>query len=361
MLGDAAESNPNLALGPKFLEGKDSIAHDIIAFDHEHGDEIAAAGGYGNWGTSQSLFDGLSASLEGHELPEGAFRINVPQGGSGYEFRLSRYLVDQIRGKGNGGNGLFTDLSFDQPFDINSTPDNLNDDVSLYGGPTALAKLLSASVAGQQIDLTAAAASGDFSSMTAVQDRWAPVMDAITAAPGQAQIEGSAVLDATNRQLKSIAASGLGALPLGEGIKSLDGFSKWVINQGKSGVIDSLLDNVFSTNNVSVAEAEQMTAHQALEITQQTAIYKAIAASGSYGNPPVDPALFLEKHSELASFMDDGVIIPYDEMTERQRAAFQQYVVGPDGLGSQTASVVAHSGDALNTARTEREEALRDE
>ncbi len=118
MLGDAAESNPNLALGPKFFEGKDSIAHDIIAFDHEHGDEIAAAGGYGNWGTSQSLFDGLSASLEGHELPEGSFRINVPQGGSGYEFLLSRYLVDQIRGKGDSGNGLFTDLAFDQPFDL---------------------------------------------------------------------------------------------------------------------------------------------------------------------------------------------------------------------------------------------------
>lgn len=547
MLGNAAESNPNLALGPKFFEGENSIAHDIVAFDHEHGDEIAATGGYGNWGASQNVFGGkrtlcdpvesmlrlmddpqviaegasqvppvdsfaeephlslrnrarydavqqfltdsttfaidpadeatrvppltesgpmnmtryltsyrggdyytgtldqgaalgsvltdaanagqapavgtaeydhwlerskrsatiaanfiqgyqeglnisgdsyqgadtfgnthaalrhaagdilsshvnsLSASLEGHELPGGAFRINSPQGESGYEFRLSRNLVDQIRGKGGGGNGLFTDLAFDQPFDVNNTPDNLNDDESLYGGPTALAKLLHASVAGQQIDLTTAAATGDFSSMTAVQDRWAPVMDAITAAPGQAKIETSTVLDATNRQLKSLAASGLGALPLGGGINSLDGFSKWVINQGKSGAINSFLDNVFSTNNVSVAEAGQMSAHQALEVTQQAAIYRAIAASGSYGNPPVDPALFCDAHRGLESFMADGEVIPYDAMTADQQSAFQQYVVGSDGLGSQTAGVFTHSGEALNTARTEREEALKDE
>ena len=59
--------------------------------------------------------------------------------------------------------------------------------------------------------------------------------------------------------------------------------------------------------------------------------------------------------------MADGEVIPYDAMTADQQSAFQQYVVGSDGLGSQTAGVFTHSGEALNTARTEREEALKDE
>lgn len=49
MLSSAAATNPNLALGPEFFEGEDSLAQNIVAFDHAHGSEISAAGGYGNW------------------------------------------------------------------------------------------------------------------------------------------------------------------------------------------------------------------------------------------------------------------------------------------------------------------------
>ena len=57
LLSSAAKSNPNLALGAEFFSGDSSssgvsgsLAQDIVAFDHNHGAEIARYGGYGNWG-----------------------------------------------------------------------------------------------------------------------------------------------------------------------------------------------------------------------------------------------------------------------------------------------------------------------
>lgn len=49
LLSLAARTNPDLALGPAFFEGPAPLAHDIVAFDHEHGNQISQTGGYHNW------------------------------------------------------------------------------------------------------------------------------------------------------------------------------------------------------------------------------------------------------------------------------------------------------------------------
>lgn len=51
LLSSAGNTNSNLALGSGFFTGDHSLAHDIVAFDHAHGEEIARGGGYGNWGS----------------------------------------------------------------------------------------------------------------------------------------------------------------------------------------------------------------------------------------------------------------------------------------------------------------------
>lgn len=52
MLHRAAEDNENLALGPAFMEGKGSIAHDMLRWDHETIGDLGQPFGYGHWGRS---------------------------------------------------------------------------------------------------------------------------------------------------------------------------------------------------------------------------------------------------------------------------------------------------------------------
>lgn len=49
MLNRVAEDNENLALGPAFLEGKESLAHDMLRWDHETLGDLGQPFGYGNW------------------------------------------------------------------------------------------------------------------------------------------------------------------------------------------------------------------------------------------------------------------------------------------------------------------------
>ncbi len=51
MFDGAAKSNPNLALGAKAMSGADSLANDIVAFDHTHKEELTNPIGsrYGEW------------------------------------------------------------------------------------------------------------------------------------------------------------------------------------------------------------------------------------------------------------------------------------------------------------------------
>jgi hypothetical protein len=48
LLGRAAEDNTNLALGSEFLGGADSVARDLVAWDHEHLEELTSFAEYGD-------------------------------------------------------------------------------------------------------------------------------------------------------------------------------------------------------------------------------------------------------------------------------------------------------------------------
>ncbi len=68
MLGCAAEDNPNLALGREFIDGKDSVAQDIVRWDHQHLAEMTAMGTYGDWG--------LSRELPGGSIPGSSYTLD---------------------------------------------------------------------------------------------------------------------------------------------------------------------------------------------------------------------------------------------------------------------------------------------
>lgn len=546
MFSNAAVSNPNLALGPEFLTGDDSVAHDIVAFDHNHGGQIAQAGGYGNWGTttkppgghiyltdpvesmlrlmdepdafsdgslttSSPSWDTLSAAndarfdavqtfltdqttfdvdasqeadrqppvtlngpmdmtryltsyrdqgiyytgtqdfgdalgqvlaqaalipdppagtepgtpqydtwyerdrratqiagnfllgyQEGLEITDdtyrgqdgygmqhaalrnwagfilgnhidgindsftlpangsGPFTVDVPQGGNGHTLTLSQDLANRILGTSGGGNGLFTDLAFDAPTNDNGTPDDLSDDLSATGRNTALATLYTAATTSYQNDMSDALANGGFTDLPAVQDRWAPTLNALTASPHQADAEVGAAIDASNAHLKAMIQKGLGAIPFGNLIGEGHDVAKWMIDQTKGNLVPATLDHFLSEDNYNEATKEGVTAHQALEFGMQDSIYQVISTGNYWGDPPVTPQDFLNNHPSLKSFVTDGEVIPYSDMTDEQRSAFRQYVTGKDGLREYTLETFTRSGDALNHAETERQEALKD-
>ena len=63
MFAHAASDNPNLALGAEFLDGDDSVARDIVQWDHDHLQEMTLLGRYGDWGTFDDLPGGEVAGL----------------------------------------------------------------------------------------------------------------------------------------------------------------------------------------------------------------------------------------------------------------------------------------------------------
>ena len=216
-------------------------------------------------------------------------------------------------------------------------------------------------MAGYQEDMSSALASHDYSGLERAQQKWAHILNAITASPTQADGEVGAVVDASNAQLKSMVEKGLGMIPFGKIIGEGHDAATWMIDQTKSNIVPPTLDALLSENNYASAMKGQVSSHQVLEAAMQDAMFQAISTGDYWGDPPITPQEFINTHDVDSFLAPDGSVTPYSEMNSDQRAAFRQYVTGTDGLGSYTQSIRNGIMSSLNDAETERQEALNDD
>ena len=97
-----------------------------------------------------------------------------------------------------------------------------------------------------------------------------------------------------------------------------------------------------------------------MEMSMQSSIYQAISEGNYWGDDPTrTPQEYLAKHKDGTSFLDEeGNVIPYDQMNEKQAREFQEYVTSKDGLRRVFRPVLTHGNYALDHAELERQEAL---
>ena len=298
--------------------------------------------------------EGIANSLD---LPGGEnFSLRDPQLNDGYLINLGPDLVNRIIGK----NGLFTDLAFDRPVDINATPDDPTDDQTAAGRDPAINTLLAAANAGYHDDMRTALSAGDMNALDQVQTKWAPLLNDLTVAPAGASEQVGAAIDESNARWKSLISKGIGMLPFDKIIGDGHDMQKWLVAQAKDVGLPLSLEAMLSEEHAAAANRDGLEAHNGLEKSMRDSIYQAISEGNYWGNDPArTPQEFLAETSKEDSFLDDnGNVIPYDKMTAEQAGRFRDYVQSEGGLGGVYKPVLEKPGPALEYAEHRRKVAL---
>jgi hypothetical protein len=340
----------NFLLG--YQEGLE-IQNDLILGEDPFGKNHAALRGWSGTILAPHV-SGITDSLQVPGQP--GLSVGTPQGDEGYQIRLGTDLKNRIIGT----NGLFSDLAFDKPSDTNGTPDDIAGNRTVSGREPALSTLLVASNAGYKHDMDLALANGDIDAMEDAQDRWAPILNDLTVAPDGASEQVKQAIKESNNHWKSLVQHGVGMVPFNHLIGDGHNVAKWLIDQSKGIALPKTLDTLLSNYDAAGLKVLNTGGHEGMEMSMQSSIYQAISEGNYWGDDPTrTPQEYLAKHKDGTSFLDEeGNVIPYDQMNEKQAREFQEYVTSKDGLRRVFRPVLTHGNYALDHAELERQEAL---
>lgn len=273
--------------------------------------------------------EGIAWTLNDHGLYDGYVQTDIDTHHITFD--------DVMRQKLLGKNGFFTDLGFDAPeVNDNGTPEDPSDDYYTKGRAPALDNLTLAAQHSYAAEMGAAVAKTDPTlDVRTVTDRWAPIMEALFTAPEDATSQALEALNARNERWQNLIKLGIGALPAGNLVSSgLEGASQGLVgyfaDQARDGATTHLLDTYLPTHNTNAAD--HVTAETMVKDYMKESLYSAISTDGDLTTATVSPA---ERSAGLRpkfGFTDaNGDILPYHDMTPKQRSAFRDYVsdMGP--------------------------------
>ncbi len=228
-----------------------------------------------------------------------------------------------------GSNGFFCDLGFDNPpSNDNGTPDDLSDDYYEGGRAPALDNLLIKAKEEYEEDLLDAIAGESPLSVGNAANRWAPVIETLFTGPADASEQAAAALNARNEKWQKLITAGIGTIPFGDIVD--DKTVNYFISQAKSNAMAPTLESFLSTDHGS--QGGDIVAKESMaEKYMQNVLSQYIIETEDFSTASISPAEYCEAlvddKDNLDTFVnEEGQVIPYDQMTTKQRDAFDTYL-----------------------------------
>lgn len=293
------------------------------------GYEIGGQNAFGYYNSKLRSWTGLILQPYVEDITNSMYNGRDGYGVSGGAVENSRlHFPSDFRMRIFGKNGMFADLGFDEPaVDDHGTPNDKSDDTYVGGRAPAIDNLLIAAKRGYTEDLNQAfAEGGDPDEVRNVSARWAPITEGLFTAPKDSDVAALEALDKRNARWQRGVSFGIDFSPVGLATKNpVGGF---IMNQVKSRFSSApVMEAMWPTNNAAAVEGEMVTKEMLAEKFMTKTFYSVASTHDVFQGASPTPAEYSAKISGEKPFVDaNGKIIPYDQMTPKQRGDFEEYV-----------------------------------
>ncbi|WP_164546666.1 hypothetical protein, partial [Actinobaculum sp. 352] len=348
-----------------YQDGLDAHAGDYVDGQNKYGYNNAALRSWSGLILAPHV-EGIALSFHG----AGAYSS---EGISAYEDGYVIALDSEMRDSIFGANGMIRDLGFDSPVrNNNGTPGNLTDDYWEGGRAPAIDNLILASQALFEEQSNEAFAGTGNDEPSTVVERCTPMFEALFTAPEDATDQQKEAFNRVNARWSGLIETGINLLPYGPVIKGE--WNQYFIEQGGKNGVAPLLQSFFPEDSKVVGN--QTGAQVKVEQYMQDTLYQSMTTYGSFDGAAMSPEEYCERLSEGSEdkkgedreiFVDaDGVVIPFNEMTDTQQETFRGYITAMsdtsggyddavDSIRSSMTTSDAHHDNAYATTGEERD------
>lgn len=284
--------------------------------------------------------DDLHTGFDGQATADG-----VGAGDAGtYDITFSNSTLNNLH-------HLFGDLGYDRPESIVMP----GEDGGVQGDPNdppALQRILNASYAHTNNGMYEALSAGNMDAAQEAFGRGSYVDAFVLESLSNENGDSAGALDSYNEYMQTMANEGIGLVPFDD-IPVVGG----AVDKGIDWAADPVLEAMFETGNEDAQRATGAEWQQAHNAMVNDRFYATVAAAGNFDGSPSFTEWEQATGRDLdtgSQFWDsDGSVIPYDQMTDAQRAQFVNYLNDHEaGAGSTYGSMTNDAEGRMNDART---------